>query len=211
MTSVEVVDPAGATEAELPRRRRGSWIPIAVIVALFVGVAAWQAVARIGRIETGSASMAGGLVLPACIPHDDFWASFHEDEEVVVAQTVDNPSPWPVTVRSTDPEVYRFEPLDDDPVDDMTFGGSPDDGVPDGTVRSVAIPPGRSVGMWIVNPQGDTSMGPFGWRYFDGAPLRINSLGLERDVYLPYHGTLYVGGSQGSDELSSALQEACQG
>jgi hypothetical protein len=212
MTSVEAVDPAEATETESPRRRRGSWIPVTVVVALFVGIAAWQGVARAGRIETGSASMSGGLVLPACIPSEGFWASFQADEEVVVAHTVRNPSPWPVTVISTDPEVYRFEPLEEDPADDMLFATSPSDGVPAGTKSSVVVPPGREAGMWIVNPQGDMSIGPLGWRYFDGAPLRIRSLGVERDIYVPYHGTLHVGGgSRGSDKLSKALEEACSG
>jgi hypothetical protein len=212
MTSVEAVDPAEATETESPRRRRGSWIPLTVVVALLMGIAAWQGVARIGRIDTGSATLGGGLGLPDCIPADGYWTSFGTDEEVVVAHTADNPSPWPVTVISTDPEVYRFAPLNEDPVLDIVFEGSVAGVLPDGTQSSVVVPPGRSVAMWIVNPQGDVSLGSTTWHIFEGAPLRVRSLGVEREVYVPYQGTLYVGGgSRDSKELGKALQEACSG
>jgi hypothetical protein len=211
MTSVEAVDPAEATQAATPSRRRRRWIPATLVVALLVGIAAWQGAARIGRIETGSAAMSeGGLVLPDCIPQGDYWTSFGGAEEVVVAHTVRNPSPWPVTVISTDPEVYRFEPLDESPAHDTVFGDSPSGGVPDGTRNAVAIPPGRSVAMWIHNPQGEVASGSTVRYDFAGAPLRLRSLGVEREVFVPYQGTLYVGGgSQDSEELGEALEEAC--
>lgn len=210
MASDEVVDPPGATPTTATHRRRGRWIPLTVVVALLVGIAAWQGVARIGRIDTGSATLGGGLRLPDCIPEDDYWTSFGTDEDVVVAHTLDNPSPWPVTVISTDPEVYRFAPLNEDPARDIVFEGSVAGVVPDGTQSSVVVPPGRSVAMWIVNPQGDVLRGSTARYGFDGAPLRVRSLGVVRGVYVPYQGTLYVGGGpRDSVELSRALQEAC--
>lgn len=211
MTSVDAVDPAEATETESPRRRRGSWIPVTVIVALLVGIAVWQGVARVGRIETGSSFMSAGLGRPPCMPRCDFYAAFDETEDVVVAHEVSNPSLWPVTVISTDPEVYRFEPLDDDPAQDISFADSPIGCVPEGAQSAVVVPPGRSVAMWIVNPQDDAKMGPDGWRLFDGAPLRIRSLGVERDIFVPHPGTLYVRGSRGSEEFTNALEVVCKG
>lgn len=101
----------------------GRWIPVTLVVALLVGIAAWQGVARIGRIETGSAALSDGLDLPDCIPQGGYWTSFSTDEDVVVAHTLRNPSPRHVTVISTDPEVYRFEPLNEDPaLDEATAG-----------------------------------------------------------------------------------------
>ena len=209
MTSDVAVDPVEA--AQTPGRRRGRWVPVTLVVALLVGVAAWQGVARVGRIDTGPATLSEhGLVLPDCIPQDDYWTSFGTDEDVVVAHTLRNPSPWPVTVISTDPEVYRFEPLSGDPTMDNTFAAIDVDGPPVETQSSVVVPPDRSVVMWIHNPQGDIVSGS-GVRYsFDGAPLKVRSLGVEREVYVPYQGTLYVGGgSWSSEELSAALEEAC--
>jgi hypothetical protein len=213
MTSVEAVDPAEATQAAIPPRRRVRWLVVTLVVALLVGIAAWQGVARLGRIETGPAAMSeGGLMLPDCIPQDDYWTSFGTDEDVVAAHTVRNPSPWPVTVISTDPDVYRFEPLDEDPALDGVFAGGVAGSVPDGTQSSVVVPPDRSVAMWIHNPQGDVISGSTVQYSFDGAPLRVRSLGVEREVNVPYHGTLYVGGgSRDSAELGEALQEACEG
>ena len=212
MTSDDVVDPAEAAQTPTARRRRRRWIPLTLVVALLVGIGAWQGVARIGRIDTGSATLGGGLGLPDCIPVDGYWTSFGTDEDVVVAHTLDNPSPWPVTVISTDPEVYRFAPLNEDPALDIVLEGSVAGVVPDGTLSSVVVPPGRSVAMWIVNPQGDVSLGSTTWHGFDGANLRVRSLGVEREVYVPYQGTLYVGGgSRDSAELGKALQEACSG
>ncbi|MFC8799781.1 hypothetical protein ACFT2C_18755 [Promicromonospora sp. NPDC057138] len=211
MTSVDAVDPAEATETESPRRRRGSWIPVTVIVALFVGIAAWQGVARIGRVETGSSTSSFGTSLPDCLPSGDDWTLFGGDDDVVVAHTVRNPSPWPVTVISTDPDVYRFEPVGDDRrLDDTRFANrSADGGAPDGTQSAVIIPPGRSVAMWIVNPQGDVQLGNDTWQGYEGAPLRIRSLGVERDVNMPYRGTLWVSGREDIDRMGKAMQEAC--
>lgn len=207
MTS-ETVDPVEA--AQTPGRRRGRWVPVMLVVALLVGVAAWQGVARIGRIETGPATMSDGLDLPDCIPQDGYWTSFATDEDVVAAHTLDNPSPWPVTVISTDPEAYRFQPLSEDPALDSMFAYSVAGVVPDGTLSSVVVPPGRSVALWIINPQGVVVRGSTVRYSFDGVPLRVRSLGVEREVYVPYQGTLYVGGgSRDSAELSEALAEAC--
>jgi hypothetical protein len=210
MTSVDAVDPAEPTETESPRRRRGSRIAVTVIVALLVGIALWQGVARLGRIETGSASLSAGLGRPLCPPTCDYWAGFDETEDVRVAHTVSNPSLWPVTVISTDPEVYRFEPLDDDPAQDISLIDGPIGCVPEGTQSAVVIPPGREAAMWIVNPQGGTKMGPDGWRVFDGAPLRIRSLGVERDIFMPHPGTIYVLGSRDSEEFTNALEAECK-
>ncbi|GHH79661.1 hypothetical protein [Promicromonospora soli] len=210
MTSVEAVDPAEGTETESPRRRRGSRIAVTVIVALLVGIGVWQGVARVGRIETGSSGMSSGLGRPPCMPRCDFYAAFDETEDVVVAHEVSNPSLWPVTVISTDPEAYRFEPLDDDPAQDISFVDSHIGCVPQGTQSAVVVPPGRSVAMWVVNPQGGTKMGPDGWRLFDGARLRVRSLGVERDVFVPHPGTLYVDGSRGSEEFTNALEGVCK-
>jgi hypothetical protein len=115
-----------------------------------------------------------------------------------------------VTVISTDPEVYRFQPLSEDPAMDNTFAAIDVDGSPEGTQSSVVVPPDRSVVMWIHNPQGDIVRGS-GVRYiFDGAPVKVRSLGVERAIVVPYQGTLYVGGgSRSSEELSAALEEAC--
>lgn len=210
MNSDEAVDPVEA--AQTPVRRRRRWIPLTLVMALLVGVAAWQGAARIGRIDTGPAMMADGLDLPDCIPQDGYWTSFATDEDVVAAHTLDNPSPWPVTVISTDPEVYRFAPLQEDPALDSVFGGSAAGVVPDGTQSSVVVPPGRSVALWIINPQGNIVSGSSVRYSFDGVPLKVRSLGVEREVYVPYQGTLYVGGgSRDSAELSEALAEACSG
>jgi hypothetical protein len=211
MTSVEAVDPAEAAETEIPHRRPWSWIPGTVIVVLFVGIAAWQGAALVGRIETGSATYTpGGMGLPDCLPSGDYWVLFDADDDVVVAHTLSNPSPWPVTVTSTDPDVYRFEPMSDDRTDDITFADrSADGGAPDGTQSAVVIPPGREAAMWIVNPQGDGPLGHGTWHGYEGAPLRIRSLGVERDVRMPYQGMLWVGGLEDSDRLGKALQEAC--
>jgi hypothetical protein len=207
MTS-EAVDRVEA--AQTPGRRRGRWVPVTLVVALLVGIAAWQGVARIGRIDTGPATMSDGLDLPDCIPQDGYWTSFATDEDVVAAHTLDNPSPWPVTVISTDPEAYRFQPLSEDPALDSVFAYSVAGVVPDGTLSSVVVPPGRSVALWIINPQGVIVRGSTVRYSFDGVPLRVRSLGVEREVYVPYQGTLYVGGgSRDSAELSEALAEAC--
>lgn len=210
MNSDEAVDPVEAAQTPTMGRRRGRWIPLTLVVALLAGVAAWQGLARIGRIDTGSATMSGGLDLPDCIPQGDYWTSFGTDEDVVVAHTLRNPSPWPVTVVSTDPEVYRFQPLSEDPAMDHTFAASDVGSLPEGTQSSVVVPPDRSVALWIHNPQGDIIRGSTVRYSFDGALLKVRSLGVEREVHVPYQGTLYVGGgSRDSAELSAALEEAC--
>jgi hypothetical protein len=209
MTSNEAADLIEA--AQTPGRRRRRWVPVTLVVALLVGIAAWQGAARIGRIDTGFATLSErGLVLPDCVPQDGYWTSFGTDEDVVVAHTLHNPSPWPVTVISTDPEAYRFQPLGEDPAKDHTFAPSDVGGTPEGTRSSVVVPPDRSAVMWIHNPQGDIVRGSDVQYSFDGAPLKIRSLGVEREIVVPYRGTLYVGGgSRSSEELSAALEEAC--
>jgi hypothetical protein len=209
VNSDEAVDPVEV--AQTPGRRRGRWVPVALIVALLVGIAAWQGAARIERIDTGFATLSErGLVLPDCIPQDDYWTSFGTDEDVVVAHTLHNPSPWPVTVISTNPEAYRFQPLSEDPAMDHTFAASDVGDLPDGTQSSVVVPPDRSVALWIHNPQGNIIRGSSVQYSFDGAPLKVRSLGVEREIVVPYQGTLYVGGgSRSSEELGAALEEAC--
>jgi hypothetical protein len=210
MTSVDAVDPAEATETESPRRRRGRWIPVTVIVVLFVGIAAWQGVARIGRVETGSASNGGaGMSLPSCVPSGDVWAIFGRDEDVVVVQTVRNPSLWPVTVTSTEPDVIRFEPVSDDPMDDLLLDKDPRDGAPGTTVEQVVIPPGREAAMWIVNPPGDGGNERGSWFGRFGTPVTLGSLGVERTTHVEFPGGLYIGGIRDTTELGKALEEAC--
>jgi hypothetical protein len=216
MTSVEAVDPAEVastpTPAPPPRRRR--WIPVTIVVALLVGIAAWQGVARIGRVETGSASNGGaGMALPSCVPSGDMWAMFGSEEDVVVVQTVRNPSPWPVTVTSTEPDVVRFEPVSDDPMGDLLLDKDPRDGAPDTTVEQVVIPAGREAPMWIVDPlRGRNTEDERGsWYGRFGTPVTLGSLGVERTVYVEFPGGLYIGGIPDTTELGEALEEACEG
>lgn len=197
------------------RRRRWVRITVSVVVAVLVaGVVAWQIAARTSEVELGSASNSGaGATLPGCVPADEIWSMFGNDEDAVVVQTVRNPSPWPVTVISTDPEAYRFEPMADDFRDDYLFIKNPADGAPDASETSdpVVIPPDREAAMWIVNPQGDNSYTD-GWGLFDGAPVKLRALGVERDFHLPYRGKISVGGDEATtDRLDRALQEACKG
>jgi hypothetical protein len=212
MTSVEAVDPAEATETEPPHRRRGSWIPITLVVALLVGIGAWQGVARIGRIETGSASNSGaGMSLPSCVPSGEIWAMFGRDEDVVVVQTVRNPSLWPVTVTSTEPDVVRFEPVSDDPMDDLLLDKDPRGGAPDTTVEQVVIPPGREAAMWIVDPPGNGGSERGSWYGRFGTEVTLGSLGVERRVSVEFPGGLYIGGIRDTAALGKALEEACSG
>ena len=200
------------------KRRSRRWVRIAggvVIVALVVSVVAWQLAARTAEVEPGSFSNSGaGATLPDCVPSDSgIWSMFGTDEDVVVLQTVRNFSPWPVTVISTDPEAYRFEPMADDFREDYTFVQDASDGPPPTTETSdrVVIPPDREAAMWIINPQGDLPPAD-GWRSFDGAPVKLRALGVERDFYLPFRGTLTVGGDEATaGRLDRALQEACEG
>ncbi|GHH79657.1 hypothetical protein [Promicromonospora soli] len=213
MISVEAVESAEAAEAKKLRIWRGTRIAgAAVVVALIAGVVAWQVAARTAGVERGSFSTSGaGTTLPDCVPGDSIWAMFGGEEDVVVVQTVRNPSQWPVMVISTDPEVYRFEPMADDWRGDYTLVSDPAEGAPDraDTSERVVIPPDREAAMWIVNPQGDVPLWDGGWYGYSDAPLRIRSLGVERDVRMPYHGMIYVSGKEGIGRLGKAMQEAC--
>jgi len=215
MTSVDGVAPAEAAEAERARPRRWARIVGMVAVgALIAGLAAWQLAARATEVEPGAFSNSGaGATLPDCVPDESgIWSMFGTDEDVVVLQTVSNPSPWPVTVISTDPEAYRFEPMADDFRGDYTFVQDASDGPPSATETSdrVVIPPDREAAMWIINPQGDFSSDG-GWYTFSGAPVKLRALGVERDFYLPFRGTLTVGGTEATAaRLDRALQEACE-
>lgn len=212
-----IVDGVGSeVAARVERSRRPRWVRVtgtALVMALVAGIAAWQIAARTAEVEPGSSSNSGaGATLPGCVPSDDIWSMFGNDEDVVVLQTVRNPSPWPVTVISTDPEAYRFEPMAEDFRGDYTYVGDPVDGPPDAAETSdrVVIPPDREAAMWIINPQGDLSYDG-GWGLFDGAPVKLRALGVERDFYLPFRATLAVGGGDASaGRLGKALQAACE-
>jgi hypothetical protein len=214
MASVGGVGSEVAARVESSRRPR--WVRLtgtALVVALFAGFVAWQIAARTSEVEPGSSSNSGaGATLPDCVPSDDdIWSMFGNDEDVVVLQTVRNPSPWPVTVISTNPEAYRFEPVADDFREDYMYVGDPVDGPPDAAETSdrVVIPPDREAAMWIINPQGDLSYDG-GWGLFEGAPVKLRALGVERDFYLPFRATLAVGGDEATaGRLDRALQAAC--
>lgn len=214
MASVDGAGSEVVARAETSHRPR--WVRVtaaAVVAALVAAFVAWQIAARTTEVEPGSASNSGaGATLPDCVPDGGIWSMFGTDEDVVVLQTVRNPSRWPVTVISTDPEAYRFEPVTDDPRDDYLFAKNPTDGAPAAAETSdrVVIPPDREAAMWIINPQGDLAYSG-GWRTFDGAPVRLRALGIERDFYLPFRGTLSVGGSEATAaRLDRALQAACE-
>ncbi len=215
MASVDGVGSEVAARVE--RSHRPRWARVtgtALAVVLVAGVVAWQLAARATVVEPGSSSNSGaGATLPDCVPSDSgIWSMFGNDEDVVVLQTVRNPSRWPVTVISTNPEAYRFEPMADDFRDDYMYVKDPADGAPSTTETSdrVVIPPDREAAMWIINPQGDQSYAD-GWGLFDGAPVKLRALGVERDFYLPFRGTLTVGGDEATaGRLDRALQEACE-
>jgi len=198
------------------RRRPRRWVRITGGVAagaLAVGLVVWQVAARTSEVESGSYSNSGaGATLPDCIPADgDIWSMFGTDEDVVVLQTVRNPSRWPVTVISTNPEAYRFERMADDAREDHSFVQTVAEGAPDAAETSdrVTIPPNREAALWIIDPQGDLSSVD-GWYTFEGAPVRLRALGVERDFYLPFRGTLAVGGAEATTtRLGRALQQAC--
>jgi hypothetical protein len=138
---------------------------------------------------------------------------FGAEEDVVVVQTVRNPSRWPVTVISTDPDVYRFEPMADDWRGDYTFVSDPAEGAPDrgDTSDRVVIPPDREATMWIINPQGDLSISPDGWHLYEGTFVTVRALGVERELYLPFRGAVSVGGRESTTtRLDRALQAACE-
>lgn len=196
-------------------RRRARMTGLVVAGVLVAVVAGWQVAARTTEVELGSFSNSGaGATLPDCIPSDSgIWSMFGNDQDVVVLQTVRNSSRWPVTVISTNPEAYRFEPMADDLRGDLTFVENAAEGAPDTTetVDRVTIPPDREAAMWIIDPQRDLSSDE-GWYTFDGAPVRLRAFGVERDFYLPFRGTLTVGGNEASAaRLDRALQEACEG
>jgi hypothetical protein len=204
----------GGAEARRPRR----WARITggvVVAVLAVGLVGWQIAARTSVVEPGSSSHSGaGATLPDCVPHvdDAIWSMFGNDEEVVVLQTVRNPSRWPVTVISTNPEAYRFEPMADDFREDYLYEGDPADGPPPTSATSdrVVIPPGREAALWIIDPQGDLPTSG-AWLMFSGAPVKLRALGVERDFYLPFRGRLTVGGDEATAaRLDRALQEACE-
>jgi hypothetical protein len=74
----------------------------------------------------------------------------------------------------------------------------------------VVIPPGREAALWIIDPQGDLPMSG-AWLMFSGAPVKLRALGVERDFYLPFRGTLTVGGDEATAaRLDRALKEACE-
>jgi hypothetical protein len=131
----------GGAEARRPRR----WARITggvMVAVLAVGLVGWQIAARTSVVEPGSSSHSGaGATLPDCVPHvdDAIWSMFGNDEEVVVLQTVRNPSRWPVTVISTNPEAYRFEPMADDFREDYLYEGDPADGPPPTPVKLRAL------------------------------------------------------------------------
>ena len=209
MTSVETAahSSAAAPAARLVRRRRG-WIAGAVVVALLAAVVAWQVAARSVTVERGGVSITSGVELPDCLP-SEFWAMYYGNEDVVVAHTVRNPSPWTVTVTSPDPEVYRLEPASTESTSGWMFEEGADGGAPDDAGASVAIPPGGQTALWIVNPQSDAPTSGMVWRWWDSTTLTVRALGVEREVTVPLPGTLYVGGAADRDGIERALQQAC--
>lgn len=204
----------GSAEAGRPRGRRAVRIVgAAVALVLVAGVAAWQIAARTAVVELGSMSSTGtGATLPDCVPGEDPWVMFGSDEDVVLVQTVQNSSRWPVTVISADPDVFRFEPMAEDFRGDYSFLKDPVDGAPDPSQTSdrVVVPPDREATMWIVDPQGDFSTSE-GWYTFTTADLVVRVLGVERELDLPLRGTIAVGGAEPTaGRLDRALQEACE-
>ncbi|MFI2365555.1 hypothetical protein [Promicromonospora sp. NPDC019610] len=213
MTSGAAVESAEPVQGERPRGRRVVRIVGAgVALALVAGVAAWQAVARTAVVEPGSWGNSGaGATLPDCVPGEDLWAMFGTDEDVVLVQSVRNASRWPVTVISTNPDVFRFEPMAEDFLDDYLPLQDVADGAPDRSLTSdrVVIPPDREATMWIVDPQGDLPTAD-GWRMYENAELAVRVLGVERELPMPLRGTIAVGGGEPTAaRLDRALQEAC--
>ncbi|GAA2243437.1 hypothetical protein GCM10010413_52820 [Promicromonospora sukumoe] len=180
-----------------------------VVVALVAGIGVWRYAARSAQVEASGVTRHAGMALPDCLP-DMALAVYGGGDEVVVAQSVRNVSPWPVTVISQDPEAYRFEALSDDPADDTAVTGGTDGGAPAGTSDRVVLPAGRGVTMWIVDPQRGSVQESGVWYEFDQVPVTVRALGVERESSLRLPGTLYVGGgADGGDRLGEALQEAC--
>ncbi len=181
-------------------------------LVLVAGAAAWQVAARTARVEPGSFYSTGtGARLPDCVPGDAIWAMFGTDEDVVLAQAVRNPSRWPVTVSSTDPHVFRFQPVAEDELDDGLLVNDPADGEPDRSQTSarVVIPPGREAVLWIVDPQREMTISS-GWMLFDVAQLKLRALGVERKFSLPLAGTIAVGGTEPTTrQFGRDLREVC--
>ncbi|MEV0892003.1 hypothetical protein [Promicromonospora sp. NPDC050262] len=205
-----MVDTGGAGEEPGRRRsRRTAWIVGAavVVVALVAGIGVWQYAARSTRIVAEGVTLSGGMAFPDCLPRMAL-AVYGTSDDVVVGQTLRNPSRWPVTVTSSDPEVYRFEALSDDP-DDHSAVSSADGAEPADTSGQVVLPPGREATMWIVDPQRGSVQDSGVWYSFDEVPVTLRTLGVERESSLQLPGTLYVGGGKDGDQLGAALQEAC--
>ena len=189
--------------------RRTAWIVgVAVVVALVAGIGVWQYAARDARIVAEGVTLSGGMAFPDCLPRMAL-AVYGTSDDVVVGQTVRNPSRWPVTVTSSDPEAFRFEALSDDPADDTTVS-SADGAAPADASGQVVLPPGREVTMWIVDPQrGSIQDSSTVWYEFDEVPVTLRPLGVERESSIRLPGTLYVGGGKDGEQLGAALQEAC--
>ncbi len=198
-----------AAGSEVRRPRRWAWVvSAAVVVALVAGIGVWQYAARSARIVAEGVTLSAGMTFPDCLPRMAL-AVYGTGDDVVVGQTVRNPSRWPVTVTSSDPEVFRFEALSDDPGDDTTVS-SADGAAPADASGQVVLPPGREVTMWIVNPQqGSIQDSSTVWYEFDEVPVTLRTLGVERESSIRLPGTLYVGGGKDGDQLGAALQEAC--
>lgn len=178
------------------------------VVALVAGIGGWQYTARDARIVAEGVTLSGGMAFPDCLPRMALGV-YGTSDDVVVGQTVRNPSRWPVTVISSDPEVFRFEAPSDDPGDDTTVS-SADGAAPADASGQVVLPPGREVTMWIVDPQRDSVQDSSSvWYEFDEVPVTLRMLGVERETSIRLPGTLYVGGGKDGDQLGAALQEAC--
>ncbi|MFI2365554.1 hypothetical protein [Promicromonospora sp. NPDC019610] len=202
-----MVETSGVGEEPGRRRsRRTAWIVgAAVVVALVAGIGVWQHAARSARIVAEGVTLSGGMPFPDCLPRMAL-AVYGTTDDVVVGQTVRNPSRWPVTVTSSDPEVYRFEALSDEPGGVSSGDGAP----PADTSGQVVLPPGREVTMWVVDPQRHSIQDSSTvWYEFSEVPVTLRTLGVEREFSVQLPGTLYIGGGKGGDQLGAALQEAC--
>ncbi|MFD7310945.1 hypothetical protein [Promicromonospora sp. NPDC059942] len=200
---VEVVGASGRR-----RSRRTAWIVGAavVVVGLVAGTGVWQYAARSTRIVAEGATLSGGMEFPDCLPRMAL-AVYGTTDDVLVGQTVRNPSRWPVTVTSSDPEVYRFEVPSDGPAGVSSADGAP----PADASGQVVLPPGGEVTMWIVDPQRHSIQDSTTvWYEFSEVPVTLRTLGVERESSVQLPGTLYVGGGKDGDQLGAALQEACR-
>ncbi|PFG44546.1 hypothetical protein ATJ88_3273 [Isoptericola jiangsuensis] len=194
------------------RRRTARVAGVVAGVAVLVGT--WWVVSAQGVVETGSSSWSRGYPDGCLFPDDDMWALYAGDEDVVAVQTVGNPAPWPVTVVSHRPDVFRFG----GPFDEFTTF-PPSDGVPpapDETNDRATIPAGGEVVLWIVEPfaaDGEILPGSYGYNTMtgiDGADLQVWSLGFPHDTHVEFRGRLW----QSELDLESAafqrqLAEMC--